>query len=129
MAAARRSLLKRPPDMETPVPAVVLWLAITLVATKLPGHFTVNAVPASRAESARDSPVTLGHSVEFVKTSSSIALLSGAPYTYGGIGTPRQGALVPVYCCCRQQPAQYSTLSESWSSRSLATRSAPQAML
>lgn len=61
--------------METSVPAVILWLAITLVATKLLGHFAVKAGPASRTASARDRRVTLGHSVEFVKTSSSIALL------------------------------------------------------
>ena len=62
-------------QLETRKYLVLLWLAITLVATKLLGHFAVNAGPASRAASARNGGVTLGHPVEFAKTTSSIALL------------------------------------------------------
>src|SRR5262245_37639141 len=83
----RLSLLKRPPDVETSVPAVIHWLAIALVATKPGGHFAVNS--CSRGGVKRFCLVL------------------------GGVGTPAEGYLAPAYCCCRQQPAQYSVMSET----------------
>jgi hypothetical protein len=59
--------------METSVPGVILWLAISLVATKLGCRFAVKAGQPAAPRTFL-SQVTFGHR-RFVNNSSSIALM------------------------------------------------------